>query len=382
MRERWSLVARLYPDIDAGQQNLGLVAWWHDNDLATAAIQFRSVLAAARNPQRSYTALFLGDVLLAQGDFAGAETAYRSARELGQVQRNLNPAHLPMAQGDYARARSVIDAEPTRNFPMFEAEKQLRLAALEVDHGDLGASLDRADRAAEIAREAKLEPTRARARLARVAILAESGATETGKALQDYVGEEAERAAQAAASHDYSSATHLVLAAQIALRAGRADIAAHALKAAEPLSMDSGFHSRRGPFETARCEALIAREAERAVACLNLLMDGHEYLQAHVALLRAARGTQPAIARREADWLLAHRGLAVAEMLAEYAPQVLNLLDVRHAELDAAELAEDAGDRAAAIAHLARFRAAWPALPEGAPARRHADALQRRLAQP
>jgi putative peptide modification system cyclase len=348
MREKWSLFARLYPDDLAGAQNLALVLWQYDNDIAQATRQFR-IVTNSQHPRRGYAWLFLGDIQVAQEAYAEARKSYLTARQVGTPQVYLDPVNLAIATREFDSVAAALANEPTNGFPYFEAEKQLRTSALHVVRGELA-----------IAARANLESSRQRARLARLAIAIAAAEPDARTRLADFVDAERARLEVAGTSHDLGSHTHLALAAMLALRNGAADVAERALGALAGASANSGYHSLEQPWRIADCESRIVRDAAAAVSCLEALLDERAYYQTRVALVRAYRAAgKTAEALAGARWLADHRGRASAEYLAEFAGQVPNLLASDAALLDIAELERGAGRKDAAVAALDRLLAAW-----------------------
>lgn len=381
MREKWSLFARLYPDDLAGAQNLALVLWQYDNDLAQATRQFETV-TKSQHPRRGYAWLFLGDIEVAQEAYAKARKSYLTARQVGTPQVYLDPVNLAIATREFDTVAAALANEPTNGFPYFEAEKQLRTTALHVVRGQLGSAARAADAAADIAARANLDSTRQRARLARLAVAFAAAEPDARTRLADYVEVERARLELAATSHDLGSHTHLALAAMLALRNGATEVAERALGALAGTSANSGYYSLEQPWRIADCESRIARDAGAAVSCLEGLLDERAYYQARVALVRAYRAAgKTAEALAAARWLADHRGQASAEYLAEFAGQVPNLLASDASLLDIAELERGAGRKDAAIAALDRLLAAWKPAEGDPPLLQRARRLRTELLQ-
>ena len=359
MREKWSVSASLYPDDLAGTQNLALVLWQYDNDLAQATPHFRAV-TASQHPRRGYAWLDLGDIQLAQEDTGQARKSYAAARQVGSPQNYLDPINLFIATRDFAGADRALVQEDTHHFPFFEVEKQLRTAALNVSRGQLAAARAAADSAANIADQAKLESSRQRARLAGLAIAFAQGDPQAADGLNDYVIEELRRLAASATTYDLSSYTHLSLAAMLALRHDDRSLADRVLATLKLKVQASGYFSLEQPYRVAACEAGIERDAAQAVSCLESLLSDRAYYQTRVALLRAyraaGRNDQALVTAR---WLAERRGLATAEFLAEFAGQVPNLLASDMALVEAAELEQKDGKKEKARKLVAQFMNAW-----------------------
>jgi len=359
MREKWSLFARLYPDDMAGAQNLGLVLWQYENELAQAATQFR-VVTASQHPARGFAWMFLGDIQLAQNDSANARKSYLKARQVGSPQLYLDPVNFFIATGDLKGADDAISTEETRHFPFFEVEKQLRTAAVNVGRGALTSARSNAESAARIAETGGLESSRQRARLAVVAIQCAQGDATATAALKSYIGDEEKWLETSLTSYDFSSVAHLTTASLLALRHGDHALAEKTLSLVKAKVAGSGYVSLEQPYAAAACEARIEQDAAVAVACLEAIPDDRPYFQTKVALLRAYRAAgKGADALRTAQWLVAHRGLATTEVIAEFANQVPNLLATDAALVEAAELQTAAGNSVESAKLLDQFTHAW-----------------------
>jgi putative peptide modification system cyclase len=366
LRERWSTFIKVYPDVPDAHQGLALGMWWFDNDLKGAAEHFDAV-AHSRRPQRGMSWMFLGDIQVATGQNDEAAKSYISARQIGSPQLYLDPVNLPLARHDLVAGDDALKKEDTRQFPFFEVEKHLMTAAIDVGRGHFSSARSALETAAKAADQAKLETSRQRARLARVAILFAMDDPKAKQELGEYVDQELHRFAAASETYDLSSYAHLSLAAMLALRHGDAALADRVLKTLKPKAEGSGYFSLEQPYRIAACEAGIEHDAHGAVACLQALLSDRTYFQTRVALLRAYTATgEDAKALETARWLIAHRGLATAEWLTEFAGRTMNLLGCDEALVEAARLERKAGNAKAAQDLLAQFHSAW-SNPEGEP---------------
>jgi hypothetical protein len=111
----------------------------------------------------------------------------------------------------------------------------------------------------------------------------------------------------------------------------------------------------------ARAEVdLQAKQPAAAVAKLRDRVNGGELAMVHAVLLRAFMQTgELADARREAEWLSTHRGLAYSELNSQSVLQPINVLESDLALLSLAEIARQNGDVALAQRQLDRFVEAW-----------------------
>jgi len=378
MRDKWSLFVKLYPDAMSGQNNLALAEYWFENALDEAAANFK-VVTESRHPRRGYSWMLLGNIELALNQPDAAKKAYATAREVGSPQLNLDPVNYSLATRDFAAAEKALGEEQTRSFPYFEAEKALRRASLEVSRGRFDAAAKSASEAEAIAKKGSLTAAPERAELASIAAALAGGDRKAGAALGAYIATEAARLDAAAARFDYSAYTHLSLAAMLALRNGAPADAQRALSALAPRAATNGYFSIREPYQTALCEAGIAKDAKEAVRCLEALVSDDAYYPTRVALLRAYRAAgDDANALATAHWLVEHRGRAVAEYLGEFAAQVPNLIAADEAAVDAAELEQKAGHADAAKKLVGDLEAAWSGADRDAPLARRMRALDDR----
>ena len=379
MREKWSLLARLYPDAMIGQNNLAFAEYWYENALDEAAANF-AIVTASRHPRRGYSWMVLGDVQLAMNQPEAARKSYATAREVGSPQLNLDPVNHALATRDFDAAEKTLGQEQTRSFPYFEAEKALRRASLEASRGRFADAAKSAGEAQAIAKKASLTAAPERAELASIAAAFASGDRKADAALGAFIAAEAARLDSAAADFDYSAYTHLTLAAMLALRHDALAQAERALAALAPRAATSGYFSIREPYQAAACEAGIAKNAKEAVRCLEALVSDRAYYPTRVALLHAYRAAgDDAGALATAHWLIEHRGRAVAEYLGEFAAQVPNLIDADEAMLDAAELELKTGHADTARGLVGELEHAWSAPDRDAPLARRLRALSDRL---
>ena len=380
LRERWSMFAKLYPDVMSGQQNLALGMWWFDNDLAEAAKNFAEV-TQSRHPLRGMSWLLLGDVQLAQEQYDQARTSYAKARQVGSPQAFLNPLNWYIARRDAAGFEKAAALEPVNHFPFFEVEKALRTAAMEVSRGRYASAADAAKEAVQIADTNKLETSLQRARLVCIAIELARGVERAGKDLHAYVESETARMAHAVETADPTSYVHLTSAAMLALRHGEEALGKSVLRSLESPVSNSGYFDLEQPYKVATCEAQIASDAAAALACLQPLVSPRAFFQTRVALMRAALAAdKPDEALQAALWLAANRGNATAEWLEEFVDQVPNLIGSDEAAVTAIELQEKAGNRDAARRGLTDFLQAWSQADADSPLLARAQAVQTRLA--
>jgi putative peptide modification system cyclase len=380
MRSKWTLYTQMYPDDAGGQQNLGLVAWWFENDLPEAVKEFR-IVADSRHPRRGTAWLFLGDAQLAMGHHDDAAASFKRARELGSAQMNLQPVHLPIALRDFKGARAVLERESTHQFPYFEGEKQLRRTAIEIGLGRYGEARAAAAAAQSVATQHAFPAMSQRARMTQIALAFAQDDATAAKQLRAFVDDERQRLADAATTYDLSAHTHLTTAAVLALRNDERALAQRVLDDLQPAVAGSGYFSLEHPFIAAQCELSIDVDPGKAGDCLQRMTSDRAYFQTRVAVLRAQRAAgNDAAALAAAIDLAGHRDRAVAEWLGEYANQGMNLIAADDATVVAAELAHAEGDAARARSLLSPLIAAWGEADADLPLVQRARALDALLA--
>jgi hypothetical protein len=161
---------------------------------------------------------------------------------------------------------------------------------------------------------------------------------------------------------DVVSSTFAVLfgSAELA-RLGELDAAKATLSALATPASKLGYPAVDDMLAVLRAEiALAEKSPERALAELRPRLNGGELGWIHSVLLRVYRKTGAvADARREAEWLVNHRGRAYVEWNSQYLLQPLNVLETDLALLTSAEIALETGSIELARKQLAQFDAAW-----------------------
>jgi putative peptide modification system cyclase len=327
----FATAVEMYPDDASAQQNLGLGLLWFEHQLADAKPHLLAV-AHSRHPLRALSYYSLALVETELGNTAQAEADVAQGRKLGTWSPHFEDVLPDLAAKHYRAVLARIHSAPA-NLPLqVRAEGQIRVAAVALDQGQFHDASAALERAATLAAQAKSDGQQFRIRLGQVA-LAYAQADSTAEAqLQQLVRAEVKRAVDAKLIVGDQTAIQLDLAAMLATRHGDAALAREALDASRGLSLDHGYYDRAALWRTADCEVRFAADPAGRVACLQKLVDRREYSQTHVALLLAyqAQGDASGV-RTQAQWLVAHRGQAIAE-LEEFSPAlVMNLLDQRRA---------------------------------------------------
>jgi putative peptide modification system cyclase len=325
--EKWTLAAKLYPDVIATRQNLGQALHWQVRQPKEAIEHFEAAANSA-HPLRGYSWLSLAVIHTELGDYAKARDAVQRGRALGVWAPDFEDVLPDLAEKNYAAVAERLDAAPGQLPPPLLLERELRRAAVLADQGDYPGAEQRIVAALGGPLGPQLSPSkRAVAELARLSLRYAQGAGEAdGAALAAFVESERGRLGSGDRADDDGPLTHLAFASLLASRDGDADLARVALDAARRADDARRYFVEQRLWSTADC---AVQDVAKRAPCLQALVDGREPFQTRVALRDAlAAAGDEAGAARQAEWLAAHRGLAVSEL--EGIPlQIPNLIALR-----------------------------------------------------
>jgi putative peptide modification system cyclase len=311
--EKWTLAAKLYPDAISARQNLGQALHWHARQPREAIPHFEAA-ANSSHPLRGYSWLSLAVIHTELGDYPKAHEAVKLGRALGVWAPDFEDVLPDFAEKNYAAVAARLDAAPSQLPPPLLLERELRRAAVLANQGDLAGAERRIAEAVAGPLGAQLSPSKlAVAELARLSLrFAQSPTAADRDALAAFIERERGRLGSGERSDDDGPLTSLAFASMLASRAGHAGLAQTALEAAKRADDAQRYFVEQRLWSTADC---IAQEVARRAACLQPLVDGREPFQTRVALRDAlAAAGDEAGAAQQAQWMAAHRGLAVAEL--------------------------------------------------------------------
>ena len=378
MYERWLQLAQLYPDFIAGQQNVGMVLWMHQNDFAAALPWFERV-AESRHPFRGIGMDAAAAMLLAIGERDRARQRAEDARKVGAPQIFYTDIDMALSARSYDEVDAILARPLDARFATARLARGLREAAMLVDRGRLAAALSVLRSLSDGARADALPDADVRARLAIASVLAWNGDDAAKEVLAALVADESARLAKADETRNTLPADHLLLAAALAASAGHDALARQAIDAAGAHARGSGYWSRDAALAVAEAElARMDGDPATALERLEPLFDGREPVMAHAAAMRAARAagdTQRAL--RHARWLVEQRGRGLAEYLYFHAMLPANVIAANDAQLLMAEL--QAGDAERAREVLEPLLAAWADADAGTVPQRRLATLRKRL---
>lgn len=325
--EKWTLAAKLYPDLAATRQNLGQALLWHLRQPREAIEHFEAAANSA-HPLRGYSWLSLAVIHTELGDYARAHDAVQRGRAMGVWAPDFEDVLPDLAEKNYAAVAERLDAAADPLPPPLLLERELRRAAVLADQGDFAGAEKRIGDALSGPLGAQSSPSkRAVAEMARLALRFAQAPTDADRtALATFVENERGRLGSGTRADDDGPLTHLAFASLLASRAGESALARAALDAASRADDAQRYFVEQRLWSTADC---MAQENAKRAPCLQPLIDGREPFQTRVALrdALAAAGDQVG-ATEQTQWLAAHRGLAVAEL--EGLPlQIPNLIALR-----------------------------------------------------
>lgn len=330
--DRWSLLAKLYPDFTAAQQNLGLLALWYMHRPDLAAKHF-SAVAASRNPQRGVSWYGLALAQTEMGDQVSAQRAVTQGRALGTIAPGMEDVIPDLVAGNDASVIKRLDSLPSTLPPHIQAAMALMRASVSVARGEDAEAQAHLARAAIAARQGRDATQQAYIRLAQIAVHFAGHDPTAPAALNHFVSEQTAQLAGGPIAVNGTTIIVLARAAMLASDHGLDDLATKAVAATAADAARGGYYSRQSLWRTARCLANAVQPIAERITCLKALVDGHEYAETHIALMHLySKSGRQSAARSEARWLLEHRGVALAELDSQ--PTLIpNLLVLRAAAL-------------------------------------------------
>ncbi len=328
---KWKLLATLYPDSYAGHYNY---AWssFLVNDF-DQALRFASAAAVPQNAFRGNATELVARVQLAQENYPAALRSFAQADKLEGYGANRRHAAALAAVRRFAEAEAILAKLPTGTLLKADVTNEFERISVQVDQQRWEPAQRAADAAAEAAR-ASTPLLAAEFGLIRLTVqaLAKPGS----------VGDEALEAnlraslagARDAANRDRNIQLFQALAAvYLSQRQGRTALAERWLPELSALAAAMDDPMARQLLEAVKAgQSRLLGKPEEAIARLQPLLNGRELFQVRVALRDAlAAAGQERPARRESEWIAAHRGQAYMEPAGDLVLQALNVADSNQA---------------------------------------------------
>ncbi len=315
----WTLALKLYPDMLAADQNIGLAQLWYLHEPAQALPHFM-IIAKSNDPLRGISWYGAAFAQTALGEIPAAQRSVTQGRALGAFAPQFEDVFPDLAAEDYSAVEKRLDSVPSALPAAVLNERHYVRAALMADRGDFSAAY------MQLTSSQNLTPgQQARFELGQLSLDTVLHRPQS-RPLQTYIAAERARFESDSLHVDSGPIINLELAAMLAARQGDIALARSALGVVRDVASDNGYYVRAALWRSANCEVNHADAVAARISCLRSLLDGREYAQTHTALLRAyQQAGDTKQAREQASWLVDHRGEAVAET-ADGATLIMNML--------------------------------------------------------
>ncbi len=321
----WARMADLYPDFIPAAHNAAL-NYFEENRFQDARV-YSTRVAESRYELSSVGVDQHARVLLALGDYTGAEAAFRKAVELGWRSSMVRQATAVAAKGEFGRAYGLIEAsgrpdlgEPVR-------------VSIALDEGRPGHAVERAEAAVrEHGKTPGVEGLAYFVPLA-TAYLADGRRSDAIATARDAVRMAMTDIDNAVPQEATDRATIALAAAIVAQRAGDRALAEQvSVRLGRAQRLPAGRALQEFRAVVAAGSARLAGNPKQALELLEPFVDGQSRIQTRVELLHAATAAgDAALAEAQLKWLRERRGMAYAEIECVYCLQALNVLEVNKA---------------------------------------------------
>jgi putative peptide modification system cyclase len=367
----------IYPDNFGFYYNLAYNEAFYQHHFDQALTDLKPALVT-QNPFLKSALFMKGFLLVGSDKLPEAREAFERAEALGLREPVRYHADSYAASRQYDRARQLVSTQREYGLPGFDMEAKLPQITYPLDEGDWTTALAAAQKLSK-APDAPLQ-----ARTYRATALALRGYAPDAALAGEWrtlTLDEMPRATQPGGSEAVASTFNSLLAAAALARLGEVDAARANIAALERVAPGLGYPAVDDMMAVALAELdLRAKRPSEALAKLRARVNGGELLVVHSTLLRAfMQAGELADARREAEWLSAHRGLAFVEWNSQCVLQPINVLESDLAVLTLAEIAQGNGDVALAQRQLDRFLGIWKDPPPFA--RQRVSSLQAWISQ-
>jgi putative peptide modification system cyclase len=354
------LVAQMYPDEYRAFYNYSYFAH-NDAQLYQQALDYIGPALSPQNPAQRNAYYKLGHLYLSLNRYTEATEAFRQAESLGVKGYLREYAETYAAKRKYADAARVIAMQTSTGDLNSDLEGRLGEVSFSVDRGRWADALAAA-RKLEADAAAGTPLTQAMQR----SIALELRAFDPDPALRDDL-----RAHIAKVTTAYDQATpfdrrhyeyQLLAAGWLAAYTGDIESARLALEHAGAKAASGGYPANSDMVLAVRAElALAGGESDVAIDLLKArALDADDSYFTHAILSRAylAAG-QYQLALDQANWVVAHRGLAYGESNSRSVWQPVNVLESNLALVTAERAAVELGDIVAAHKNQMALAAAW-----------------------
>lgn len=355
-------LAAMYPDDYLSYYNYAFFSYRDNLDYQTG-LDFLKPAYTARNPKQAGAYYLKGVLSLAINDPNEAKLAFEKYRTMDPTGYNADHAAIYAMQRNYDTASKLLGEQDTSGIKarsLFQEEARFTYA---VDGGRMTEAINQTDELAKIAasESADMIPLY---RGMKLSLRSYSPDTNFAADLKKYAAEtERMLREQEHPEERKSNLFNLLATGVMAARTGDMETADKIKKLALDEALRSGHPVLRSMAVCLDAEILMKQgQSKKAV----LLLDGHiskdnELYFAHAQRMKALLADkQDKRALQEADWLIANRGLAYAEVNNRAMWKPSNLVESNLAILVAANIEKRLGLKDQAEARNKIFLAAWP----------------------
>jgi DNA-binding winged helix-turn-helix (wHTH) protein/tetratricopeptide (TPR) repeat protein len=360
MIRAWSLMKYLYPEDGIAYRNLASIYWEYYNDFERARDEYLAAIGAD-DSWKFVSHQNLGHIRIGLGDFEAALQSFRTATELasGQVLDG-GLANALVALGRHEEAEYYIQSlTPDASTSLLYLLDHRLITSL-VDQGRLAEARERSAVALWRARTLGAEGLISKTWAATIAILERTDRVGFLEALNDTAAREMSLIDTA---KGYSPSLHLAVLGKIAARNGELDLAREILEQVAPRLRPSEFLLEDAYLHILEGEILLADgKVDDALSRFGSVLRNGDLFQLHESLARgySAAGDFDS-ARREYEWILAHRGLPLSEATSSSYVTEFSTLDWCMASFELAALYEQMGNRDRSVQYYREFVSHWVA---------------------
>jgi putative peptide modification system cyclase len=377
LQGKWKTLAAMYPEEYRAYYNYAYFSGRLGFNQADA-LAFLDPALDQHNPARVNAYFLRGSLLLALDRQAESLAAFHQSESLGLRGYKGTYAAAYGATRDYDRALEILAGQETAGEAIRDQEHQHTVAALEADQGRIGDAIQRLQRVRQGAAQSREIDQRFHG--TELTLRSYRPDASYGRDIAAYAKLLEEDFAASDASRKGDLAYMLLGAAQLAARNGNSELATATLQRVQDFVAGAGIPLLVSMLATAQAEVALAEgDAQTAIDRLALPVESNKATyNARAVLMRAyAKAGKLTEARKLADWLATHRGLAYAEFGHEFMWQPANVIESDLALFAASELARADGDDATAQARREAFESVWKGPDATAVAAARAKALAR-----
>jgi putative peptide modification system cyclase len=362
VRDRWSQLAKIYPDFLVGQQNLATSYYWVLEYRYARALEHYQPLLESQHPLRGISMQNAAMAATGLGQFELAASLYDRAFAIGATNLADGRAGLYLAQRETDKAFEALSPDLSRDVSQTLLWKGLRRVAVLADQG-------RVDAALAALTDLRNNPTvglrpnhAARLDLAQLAFDAEWRPDQLDAALIAFIEPRLTTLGENEIAFADTTPALTLVAAIIAARAERTAIAQRVRDSLAPRLRTPVVYERLALLDTLNRELARATDKDASASgdgVAQSLFDGRSLYLRDVAIARQALADRQPGARALLATQCEDRKLALAEWGNGFALLVPSIIASNRACLDAMRAAEAAGDEALAARMRGMLEKAW-----------------------